>query len=71
VNHMLMAGAFVVLIGALFRSHVQAWEATLGPHELVWVKVLVLGSGAVFIVTLVALTLTRRRSARLFELPKD
>ena len=62
-NALLLVLALAVALGAVFRSRVQAWEASLPPAAFTGVKVLIAASVAVFIVTVVGLTLARNRKA--------
>jgi len=58
VTWLLLIGVGVTLVGALFRSRVQAWESSLSAGELNGVKLLVAAS----VVAVVVLTLVRRRN---------
>jgi len=60
-NALLLVLAFAVALGAVFRSRVQAWEAGLPQAEFNGVKLLIAASVAIFIVTVIGLTLARNR----------
>jgi hypothetical protein len=62
VTWLLLIGVGVTLVGALFRSRVQAWESSLPAVELNGVKLLVAASVVAFIGAVVVLTLVRRRN---------
>jgi len=62
VTWLLLIGVGVTLVGALFRSRVQAWESSLSAGELNGVKLLVAASVVAFIGAVVVLTLVRRRN---------